>query len=75
MNFLSQNKSNFLLPALKRIQNYISNRKQRTKINSSHSEYLEAIFGVPQGSILWPLSLNIFLVDLFFTVDDIEIAS
>ena len=30
--------------------NYLSNRKQRTKINSSYSSLLEIIFGVPQDS-------------------------
>ena len=43
------------LPALKLMQYYLSNRKQITKINSSHSEWLEIIFGVPQGSVLGPL--------------------
>ena len=63
------------LPASKLIQNYLSNRKQITKMNSSYSEWLEIIFWVPQGAIFGPLLLNIFLADLFFIVDDIEIAS
>ena len=61
------------LPTLKLMQNYLSNRKQRTKINSSYSGFLEIIFGVAQGSILGTLLFNIFLVDLFFFVN-IEIA-
>lgn len=55
--------------------NYLSNRKQRRKINSSYSERLEIVFGIPQDLILGPLLFNNFLADLFLTVDDIEIAS
>ena len=33
------------------IHNYLSNRKQRTKINSSYSDWCDIIRGVPQGSI------------------------
>ena len=65
----------FSLIALKLVHNYLSNRKQRTKINSTYSSLLEIIFGVPQGSILGPLLFNVFLIDLFFIIEDTEIAS
>ena len=42
----------FSLPALNLIQNYLANRKQRTKINDSYSPWSDILFGVPQGSIL-----------------------
>ena len=65
----------FSLTALKLVHNYLSNRKQRTKINSTYSSLLEIIFGVPQGSLLGPLLFNIFLIDLFFITEDTDIAS
>ena len=65
----------FSLTALKLVHNYLSNRKQRTKINSTHSSLLEVLFGVSQGSILGPLLFNIFLIDLFFIIEDTDIAS
>ena len=46
----------FSIAALRLVQNYLSNRKQRTKINSDFSSWEEILFGVPQGSILGPLS-------------------
>ena len=65
----------FSLPALRLINDYLSNRKQRTKIENTYSTWLDIIFGVPQGSILGPLLFNVFLADLFFTVNDIDTAS
>ena len=69
------NAYDFSLTALKLVHNYLSNRKQRTKINSTHSSLLEVLFGVSQRSILGPLLFNIFLIDLFFIIEDTDIAS
>ena len=65
----------FSLPALRLMQKYISNRKQRTKLNSEHSSWEEILFGVPHGSILGFLLFDIFLCDLFFINNDADFAS
>ena len=65
----------FSLPALRLVQNYLSNRKQRTKMNSGSGSWEEILLGLPQGSILGPLLFNIFLCDLFFIMNDVEFAS
>ena len=57
------------------IFNYLSNRKQRVKINDSFSSWSEILFGVPQGSILGPLLFNVFICDMFYFMEDYEIAN
>ena len=65
----------FSFSALRLIHSYLTNRKQRTKINSSYSSWQEILFGVPQGSILGPSLFNIFLCDTFFVVSQTDFAA
>ena len=46
------NVSRFILTESKLIHDYLSNKTQRTKTNSSYSNWHEIIFGVPQESVL-----------------------
>ena len=64
----------FTLPALKLVHDYLSGRKQRARVNNSYRTLSEILFGIPQGSILSPLLLNIFLTELLFILHILDIA-
>ena len=53
---------NFDMNALNLIFDYLTEMKQRVKINSSFSSYLDIFQGVSQGAILGPLLFNLFSV-------------
>ena len=42
----------FSIAALSLTHSYLTNRKERTKVNLSYSPWEEVLFGVPQGFIL-----------------------
>ena len=59
---------NFDNSSLEVIRSYLSNRKHRTKINNTFSEWAEIFDGIPQGSILGPLLFNIYMNDILYFV-------
>ena len=69
------NSHGFSLNALRWIHSFLFNRRQRAKINESYRSWEETLFGIPQGSIIGPFLFNIFMCDLFGTVNEIDGAS
>ena len=61
--------------SLKLISSFLSNRKYRTKINSSFSEWKHLLIGIPQGSVLGLLSFNIYICDLFLFMSESNVAN
>ena len=47
------------------LQNYLSNRNKKTKVNSFFSSWEDFLSGVSQDSTLGTLLFNIFLCDMF----------
>ena len=61
------------LSSCKLLASYLHNRYQRVKIKDIRSYWLIMDQGVPQGSILGLLLFNVFINDMFFLNNDINI--
>ena len=57
------------LASLKLLTDYLTNRKQRAKVENFYCSWEDIKHGVPQGSVLGSLLFNILVCDMFLMLD------
>ena len=70
--FLKLQKIGITGNVLKLLQNYLKNRKQKTIVNNTESEFGTISCGVPQGSVLGPLLFLLYINNLCDSVKTVN---
>ena len=65
----------FSIEALEVLLIYLQERWQRVKINTSFSSWTQLFQVVPQGSVLGTMVFNIYVIDMFFALNEIDICN
>ena len=61
--------------ALTFLYSYLKRRKQSVKIYDTESFFQIILSGVPQGSILGPILVNLFINDLLFLIKEAQLVN
>ena len=65
----------FSIEALEVLLSYLQERWQRVKINTTFSSWTKLLQGVPQGLVLGPMLFSIYINDMFFALNEIDICN